>query len=166
MKRMTGGMAGLAKRVYPTRRTLLFTITALIGFTLIPAVYAGLFGPSEKEYCASAILKAIEVNNLSAKLTEEGLSDSEKKRTDEKMRALIRSSIEDGKKVSDKFLDGIHPKLREQFRQNLMHGMAKYLEGWEKPDVSAQSYGVLLMEAWWKFKDANRDLLFDKILKR
>lgn len=144
----------------------LLVITLVFNLISASAAAAGWFGTSEKEYCKRVIMNFIKMNDMSAELAKGGGRNTpDKERLAEKMQALIRNSIDDSTKVSDQFLDGIHPQLRVQFRQNLIRGGNLYLEGLETSDVSTQIKGLQRLEAWDNFRRANLNLLYDRIVK-
>ncbi len=81
------------------------------------------------------------------------------------MKALIRTGLTAGASVSDEYLSAVHPQLPLEFREHLLRGWQMYLDGLENSDPQLQATGIEIIHLWLRFKDANSDLLYNRLIE-
>lgn len=75
----------------------------------------------------------------------------------------LRRSIDLGKSLNPKFLKFIEDDLPQQFDNNLITGMEKYLQGLENEDVNLQMEGNKLTMNWGQYWERNKERILDKM---
>ena len=117
----------------------------------------------DRRFCRKAIMSFIKAHGM--QLDKDGNILQLTVKQEEEMKGLIRIGIESAKKVSDSFLDQVHPELKHQFTDHLVNGWTLYLEGLNRQSVTDQLSAIQLVQRWEAFREANIDLLYERIIK-
>lgn len=113
--------------------------------------------------CRDAIMSFIEAQGMMS--DERGNVVQLSKAQEEQLKQRIRQGLSSAAQVPDHFLDSIHPELRSEFAGHLVLGWQLYLEGLERNDPARQIAGIKNLQRWQEFKDANVDLLYQRIIE-
>jgi len=117
----------------------------------------------DRRFCRTAMISFIKAQGM------QWDADGNKKlllpAQEEELKTLIRTGIESAERVSDSFLDAIHPFLKEEFRDRLVQGWTIYLEGLETHNEQTQARGIRLLMEWEDFKVDFIDLFYETIIK-
>ena len=112
----------------------------------------------QREALKKSILAIYESRDISNELV--GVTGKQERLS---LEASLHQKIEEGlsesEKVSDEYLDKIHPELREAYREGLIAGAREYLEGLKAESPSAQIYGVSQEKKWDDFRSKYEDAL-------
>jgi hypothetical protein len=150
----------------------LTTITAIVGFFVLAffpvvASTAWPWVPFQKSVgrtaCKVSIMSFIDAHRMMSdgKGNVVQLSNEQA----EKLKALIRQGLRSSDRVPERFLDSVHPKLRSEFNDHLVAGWRLYLEGLEGDDPVRQVAGIQRLQLWEVFREANADLLYQRIIE-
>jgi len=155
--------------LYPSRlgsltRTLSKPFFALaVAFLLFSPVIAS--AKADSEAFTDSVLAAVAANAISFNLPriehQQGAAAAQSKKTE--MVELMEKSLADAKKVSDAFLDKLHPELKQFYRSSLMQGQASYIEGLRSKDQAMQASAARSMMAWGEFWGKNKDRIVAKL---
>lgn len=119
-------------------------------------------GDEQRDLLEEVFTLSFEANQLSQAPNGElvfELSDE----VEVEMKNKLRRSIDLGKSLNPKFLKFIEDDLPEQFNNNLIPGMEKYLQGLESEDVSLQLEGNRLTMKWGQYWEQNKDRILNKM---
>lgn len=122
----------------------------------------------DRDLFKNSIQKFDQSSKISNSVEQDGLSKAEQ------VISLTEESIESAKKVSDDFLEYLHPELKENYKEKFIKGNELYYEGLKlsRPDdgiesesVKKQVEGNNLIQAWidWWSNDANAQPIVDKL---
>jgi hypothetical protein len=75
----------------------------------------------------------------------------------------LQRSIELGKTLDPKFLEFLEKDLPQQFSNNLIGGMEKYLQGFQSENATLQLEGNNLNMAWNQYWQRNKEVILDKM---
>jgi hypothetical protein len=82
---------------------------------------------------------------------------------EEKIDHLLQKGLQEGKAVSDEFLDWLHPEMKHHFRNQYMRGQQLYAQGRKERNVLMQAVGNELIGRWYKqFWEKNAEKIFSK----
>ena len=82
---------------------------------------------------------------------------------EKRMIALIEKGLSLSKKVTDHFLDWVHPQLKSQYRDNLIKGTQTYYDGLKAKDPKKQADGIQLQVKWIEWWEANATAVDNKL---
>lgn len=119
-------------------------------------------GDEQRDLLEEVLTLSFDANQLSQAPNGElvfELSDE----VEEEMKKKLRRSIDLGKSLNPKFLKFIEDDLPQQFNNNLIPGMEKYLQGLESESVSLQSEGNRLTMKWGHYWELNKDRILNKM---
>ena len=122
---------------------------------------------TERDHCRESIMSFY---SAQAMMSDENLNIVQLDKSQEKeMMSLIRSGIKQAALVSDEYLDSIHPRMREEFRNHLVKGWSMYLSGLEQQGALSgfkpQVDGIRLVKKWQAFKEEQSNLLFERVIR-
>lgn len=136
---------------------------SILGTLLILCQVSGC-ARSDSKIFEQSVLAAIAANGISFDLPRIQNQDSAAaKEKAKEMIALMEKSLTDARKVSDSFLESLHPEMKKFYRDFLMQGQALYLEGHRTGNTSAQVSAIQLMMKWGEFWDRNKNKILDRL---
>jgi hypothetical protein len=82
----------------------------------------------------------------------------------EKIEALLAKGLRDGDRVSDEFLDWLHPDMRMFFKDKYMQGHRLIFEGRKEDSAVKQVAGNKLIREWhYYFWEKNVGVIYKKV---
>jgi len=120
----------------------------------------------EKEIFISSMQAFLESNSISSELPN--LNTNEQVEQGKKMKDLIGNGIEMSDKISDDFLNYLHPELSRYYRSTLVKSNRLYIEGLSgdyDPTVTLQKQveANQLLEEWVDYWNVNSDQINTKL---
>lgn len=83
--------------------------------------------------------------------------------TREKISQLEQKGLLLSSRISDEFLEWVHPQLRAEYREHLLKGTQIYINGKKANDVEMQQQGGKLVRLWIDFWDQSGSQIADKL---
>ena len=94
------------------------------------------------------------------------------KETEEKILLNIEEGIRLGKLIDDDYLDYLHPKLKDMFKNKLLRGTEVYYDGLMENNINdtvkstqKQTRGNQLVIEWINWFDKNGEIITDKVFE-
>ena len=116
---------------------------------------------AEKKACGDSIILFMKAQRMMSDERGEIVQLSD--RQEKKMKDLIRQGLERSRKVSDEFLDDFHPHMKNQYRNNLIKGWTRFLDGLESESPREQIAAIRMLQRWDSFRIRNVDLFVDRL---
>ena len=139
-------------------------------FLIIAAIIAGCSSgdmppefSDDRRHFLNALYAFDEANEMS--LLPEGMTRYKPPPgADEKIEALLAKGLKEGERISDEFLDWLHPDMRIFFRDKYMHGHRLVLEGRKEDSAVKQTAGNKLIREWYHyFWEKNVGVIYRKV---